>query len=101
MAPVAAILAQPVRLTPSGRFATVEDGTDAAHGQQVAALIGTRRGERPLAPTFGITDPAFAEVDAAEVAAQVSVFGPPVDIVNVSTTYDNTGTVADVVVEFD
>lgn len=95
------LLAHPLRLLPNGALTTVEAGTDAAHAQELAALIGTRRGERELVPGFGITDPAFAGLDDAELAAQVDVFGPPVIITNIATTYNDAGTIADVVITFD
>jgi hypothetical protein len=101
MGPVARVLAHPLRLLPNGSLGTVETDTDAHHAQELAVLVSTRRGERPLAPTFGITDPAFAGVDPAELAAQVAVFGPPVTITGVTTTYNDTGDTADVLVTFD
>lgn len=87
-----AVLAHPVRLLPAGNLATVEAGTTAEHAQSLAILIASRRGERPLAPTYGITDPAFDALDAGELAAVVAVFGPPVTITEVTTTITGEGT---------
>lgn len=93
-----AVLSHPLRLDGTGRrFATVDQGSDQHHAEAIAVILSTRRGERPLAPTFGTTDPAFAEVDAAELAAQVAVFGPPVTIADVETDYRPDGTASTVV----
>ncbi len=93
-----AVLSHPLRLDGTGRrFAAVEQGSDQHHAEALVVLLATRRGERPLAPTFGTSDPAFAEVDAAEVAAAAAVFGPPVTITDVATTYRPDGNASTVV----
>lgn len=70
------MLSDPLRLTPNGSLATVDDTS--AQGQQelVAALIMTRRGERLLVPGYGITDPAFRDFEPTELAAQVAQWVP-------------------------
>lgn len=77
---MSAILSHPFRLAPSGSVATVEQDTAAADAEQIAVLILTRTGERPLVPAFGISDPVFAELNPAEVLAGIATYGPPVDI---------------------
>lgn len=91
---MARILSHPFRLARDGTVATVEQTDDQAHAEQLAVVIATRRGERPLAPTFGITDPAFGTVDAAELAASVATFGPPVTIAEVAVDYTTPGVAA-------
>lgn len=95
------ILSHPFRLTKTGSVATVDEGTTAARAEAIAVLVLTRRGERPFAPDFGTTDPTFAELDAAEVDAGLSLWGP--DGVSVSsvepTPRDDLTT--DVVIRFD
>lgn len=83
---MSAILSHPFRIV-GGVAATVEQATDEANAEQLAVLLATRRGERVLVPTFGITDPTFDEVDPVEVAVAVDVFGPPVTIEAVETRY--------------
>ena len=83
---MARILRHPFGLAVNGNVATVDQDSDAADAQGVAVLVLTRRGERPLVPGYGIADPTFAGVDAGEVAAGVARYGPPVRIVNVTTT---------------
>jgi hypothetical protein len=70
------ILSHPFRLAPTGEVATVEDGSTAANAEAIAVLLMTRRGERPMAPDFGITDPTFAELDVAELDAGLALWGP-------------------------
>lgn len=74
------LISHPFRLTPSGRVATVEQGSDAAAAEQLAVLLMTRPLERPLAPGFGVTDPAFQKLAASEVAAAVETYGPAVEL---------------------
>lgn len=70
------ILSHPFRLSLNGSAATVEDGTEAAAAEAVAVLALTLRGERPMCPAFGVSDPAFAGYDAGELAAGLALFGP-------------------------
>ncbi|KWW97392.1 hypothetical protein LI90_4364 (plasmid) [Carbonactinospora thermoautotrophica] len=70
------ILSHPFRITPTGEAATVEDGTPEAHAEAIAVLVMTRRGERPMAPGFGTSDPAFGRLDPAEVEAGLALWGP-------------------------
>lgn len=82
------LLAHPFRLGPNGAAVTVEQGSDAAHAQEIAALLLTVRGERDLVPAFGISNPVLTgqPVDLAEVNAGVGLFGPDVEIVALTTT---------------
>lgn len=96
---MALVLSHPLRLDVDGSFATVDPDSPAGQAEALVALIGTRYNERPLAPTFGLSDPTFATVDAGELGAQVAIFGPAVNITGVDTTV--TDGVATVVVTFD
>ena len=88
----AQILSHPFRLLPNGRIATVEQTSDEAHAEQLAVLLLTRIGERPLEPGFGITDPTFGSIRATEIAAGVAAYGPPVSIVDVTSVADDDST---------
>lgn len=79
-------LSFPFRLTPSGRAAVVEEDTDEENAERIAALVLTRRGERELAPQFGVEDPVFQFPDAADLAAGIALFGPDVEF-TMETTY--------------
>lgn len=97
---MASILAYPLRVLPGGVFATVEQDSDEAHAQQIAVLVATRKGERVLVNDFGITDPAFAQLDPGEVYAGVELYGPPVTVTSVRSGTPRAGQV-DVRIEFD
>ncbi len=80
------LLSFPFALTGSGAVATVEDGTEEALSQALAVLVCTRKGERPSAPAFGITDPTFDELDVAEVNAALDAFGPEIRVTALRST---------------
>lgn len=81
------LLSHPFRLTAGGRLATVLDGSDDATAEAVAGVVMTRRGERVLVPDFGISDPAYAGVDAAQVNGVLEQYGPAVRVTDVDTSY--------------
>ena len=87
------IIAHPFRLV-AGRVASVIAGSDEAISQQIAVLATTKRGERQLVPAFGISDPAFSEVDVAEVNAGLALFGPAVRVTGTNTRLVDLNTVA-------
>lgn len=93
------LIAYPFRLSASGDVVTVEEGTDEQYAQEIAVGVLTRRGERPLAPDFGIADPVFVGFDEEALLLQIDLFGPPVDITSVEVTPVNDRTQS-VVVEF-
>lgn len=78
-------------MLPNGSLATVHQSEDKAHEEQLAMLILTKMGERPLHPSFGLTDPEFTGVEPTEVAAQVSQYGPPVNIEQVEINFTENG----------
>lgn len=82
----AQILAFPFALAMDGTIATVPQGSDIANAQQIAALIYTIEGERPMAPGFGINDTAFSGIKPGIIAAKVALYGPNVDIDSVTAT---------------
>lgn len=73
---MALVIAHPFRLAGS-QVAVVEDGSDAGVAQEIAVLVSTRPGERPLVPSYGVTDPAFDGLHVAEVNAGLALYGPP------------------------
>lgn len=81
------LLSFPPRLRPDGTFATVEDGSDDANREAIALLCLTRKGERPLVPDYGITDPVASELDVAELNAALETFGPPLLVTDADVTY--------------
>lgn len=76
-------LAFPFRFDPSGHVATVDADSPAGHAQHLGLLILTRRGERDLAPSFGVPDPQFDQLDPATINAATALYGPPVTVTDV------------------
>lgn len=96
---MAQIFSFPFRLAPSGQVATVTQGSDQANSEQLAVLISTVQGERPMVPGFGLPDPAFTGIKAGVIAAQVAMWGPAVTVDEVKTTAVD-GSETDVTVTF-
>ena len=74
------VISQPFRLDASGHVVTVAQGSAAGNAEEIAVLCSTVIGERPLAPGYGVTDPAFRGLVAGQIAAQVAAYGPRVSI---------------------
>lgn len=77
------LISHPFRLAPNGQVATVEQGSDEAAAELIAALLLTHVGERPLAPGFGVTDMVGRGLDESELAAGIAMFGPDVTITDI------------------
>lgn len=84
---MANLLSFPMRLGPNGAFVTRDEDDAAYYAELIGVLTGTREGERLLCPMFGLSDPTFTDFDAQELAHKVELFGPPVRILSVTTTY--------------
>src|SRR5688572_29045871 len=78
------VFAYPFRVLPSGQVATVPEGSIESKGEAIAVLLDTPVGSRPAAPAFGVRDPAFVGVNAAELTFALAMFGPDVEIVDVA-----------------
>jgi hypothetical protein len=74
---MARILSYPFRIAGAGVVATVEQNSDQADTEQVAALVLTR-----------LRDPAFVGIDSSELVAAVARWGPPVRLTDVTATVD-------------
>lgn len=93
------LITYPFRLVPGGSVATEEDGSDAVYASELAVAVLTRQGEREQVPTFGVADPTFVGFDEAALRLHVEVFGPPVRIDRVETSFVD-DTTEDVVVHY-
>lgn len=82
------VLSHPFRFERNGSAATVREGSVDANAEAVAIVVLTRKGERPMVPTFGVTDPVYRGLDVAEVNAVLSTFGPTdVTVAGVAVDY--------------
>ena len=80
------ILSVPFRLGADGSIASVVEGSDQANAEQLSVIVRTVTGERPMQPGFGLPDPAFEGIAAADIAAQVALWGPAVTVDDISST---------------
>lgn len=68
-------------------MATVQQGTDEESDQILRVICSTLVGERPMADTFGILDPAFVGLDVSDIQTVLTDYeleGIAVTDVNVS-----------------
>ena len=68
---MAYVLSFPFRVSDFGSAVTVEQGDDAYYDEQIAAIVLTIRGERPMRDTFGIPDIPFKGFAYSAFSAQV------------------------------
>jgi len=89
---MAFVLSHPFRFQPGGGpAATVQEGSDQYKAEQIAIMLMTHPGERPLVPDFGVADPTFVGVEEAALATAIAEYGPPLTIQSVTiTTLDAT-----------
>lgn len=73
------MIAFPLRLDGSGSLAVVDDFSDAAVRQLARAVVGTRPGERPLAPAYGTPDPTD-DADPGVIGALITMCEPEVAV---------------------
>lgn len=93
------LISFPPRLGPQGNFVVRDDDDSDYYAEELGILLLVRPGERDLSPDFGTSDPAFNMVDVNEFVAKVAMFGPPVNILDV-TTFPLAGNSQDVRVVF-
>lgn len=62
----------PFRLTPLGHVATAAYGSDQEVSDALFAAMSTQMGERPLAPNFGMTDPAGLGIDEVAIESDLA-----------------------------
>lgn len=61
----------PFRLTLNGEVACAPYGSEQEVNDSIAAAILTDIGERPLSPTFGITDPVGQAINDVDIGGDV------------------------------
>lgn len=64
----------------NGSVASHADGSLESKAQVVSFAVYTHRGELPLEPTFGITDPTFEPSNILEARAVLTQFWPEIII---------------------
>jgi hypothetical protein len=69
---MANLLSFPFRISSFGQAVSVEQGTDAYYGEQIATILLTMDAERPMRPNFGMPDMPFAGFQYSAFHAQVA-----------------------------
>jgi phage baseplate assembly protein W len=92
------VLSIPFRLMPNGRAERVWQGSEAHIQQQAVQYLATNTGELPMSPLYGIEDPAFRDVRAAEVVMGMAEFHPNVNVRSVYVIVGQNG-LSDVLVD--
>lgn len=69
------ILQFPFNITPAGNAAVVPQGGEEEAAQTVSVILSTVIGERPMAHTFGIPDPAFIGIETADIVTVLNDYG--------------------------
>lgn len=74
------LLAHPFRLGDDGGMKTHEQDSEPYLAERIALILGCRPGERPLVPTFGVSDPTFDGMELVAIQNQITIFEIPVTI---------------------
>lgn len=70
------LISFPFRLSSSGSVTTIDPGSDEEVQEAITVAVHTRPGDRPLWGDFGIPDPAYVGIDAADVQVVLDEYGP-------------------------
>ena len=82
------LLAYPLTVRPDGTMNAIEDLTEPYLAQEIALMILTYPGERPLVPDYGTDLEATDEVlDGLILSAKMEDFGVPVSIGDITRTF--------------
>ncbi|AZS07909.1 baseplate wedge protein [Gordonia phage Kabocha] len=74
------LLSFPFRVNKQGVATTEDDESDVYCAERLSIILGTRPGERPMAPSFGINDPAYGGFTQQALSIQVAQNMLPIDI---------------------
>ena len=88
------VLSHPFRLDGNGAIATVEQWSDVQCQQVTQAIVATVRGERTLAPVFGLADPVGRTLSPDEVRAAVELCEPDIRVTAVDVAPAASGRVS-------
>lgn len=82
---MASLLAHPFRVV-GNAVVTVDSDSDGGEAQLLAVLLTTRKGERQLQPSFGVSDPVFSSYQVSEINAGLAMYGPDIQVTNIDVT---------------
>ena len=68
------VLSIPLSIDASGGFKHVDTTSDEYKAEQVQVFVLTNKGERPMWPSFGVTDPTFGNMHEQDILEEFSTF---------------------------
>jgi hypothetical protein len=73
-----------MRLDSAGAVVTIEDTSARASAELAGHVIACLRGERPLAPEYGVADASGVGISSSAVAGAIAVCEPEISALSVS-----------------
>ena len=89
-----ATLAHPFRIDSNGAAVTLEQGSVRHAAETCGHIVSCEAGERPLAPLWGLVDPAGPRINPDEVRAVIGYAEPALTVARVEVSEFNDGTVS-------
>jgi hypothetical protein len=71
-------ISHPMRLDSAGSLVTVDDASGRAAAELAGHVIACLRGERSLAPAYGVADAAGAGISTSQVAGALAICEPEI-----------------------
>ena len=94
------VLSIPLSLDAAGGFKHVDVASDEYKAEQVQVFVLTNKGERPLYPTFGVTDPVFENMATEDLLEEFSTFYGSSILLDRVNIIKNRGSVSRIEVNF-
>ena len=88
------VLAIPFRLASDLSCSKIKQSSEAHAVQQAVSFVSTRPGELPLAPYYGLNDPAFSQPSEGELRSGLTRFHPDIVVNEIQIEYDSNGSTA-------
>ena len=79
-------ISHPMRLDSSGAVVTIDDASPRAAAEMTGHVISCLKGERPLAPAYGVADASSSGVSQSSVAGAMAHCEPEVAATAISLT---------------
>lgn len=74
------LISYPFRIDPAGSVVTIAQGSARQAAQVAGHVLACRQGERPLAPTYGLPDPAGSGIDEGMAIAVLDDCEPDIQV---------------------
>ncbi|MBT6198999.1 MAG: hypothetical protein HOI21_00500 [Bacteroidetes Order II. Incertae sedis bacterium] len=94
------VLSIPLSLDSTGGFKHVDTTSDEYKAEQVQVFVLTHKGERPVYPTFGVTDPVFDNMATEDILEEFSTFYGSSILLDRVNIIKSAGTVSRIEVNF-